>query len=460
MPLTTHISGMTQKTADEIEASEKLSLPPPSYMDPLSAVHLPSAGDYSHQQSGGGRRHQSPPVELTPTRLRSTLKVTSRDVGVVKDASMRRQVYQFPSSPTQGSAPRIETSSSSVDDFTTNSDTSSLPLPLPTSRRTSPFAGGHTPEHPAQLDDIFYGSMGAQPEWMDPTASNAFDLISGDSFTATPSLWAMPPGPHQTHSATSIQPTDFTATTSDQRFPSRGASQEPRQMDSVFGQGSSSNLRSFGNPPGPAPPPAVAQHHLPSHPTMNVIPPTPSKESCDQGNDPAPAATSNVPKQVSFKSKGPSESSSQLDLSYYPPDVTTQARFPEENSFNHNTLFSSQRPSLMGRRPLETSITLEDGFAAIERLFTDLSQSTAMPVQQVINAFLKSRGRAVHNVNYWNVYANYFKDHMQQELARLKEEGAATGSSKLEGKGKEVLVDAQGTPSECTMQIFNSENAI
>jgi len=83
-----------------------------------------------------------------------------------------------------------------------------------------------------------------------------------------------------------------------------------------------------------------------------------------------------------------------------------------------------------------------------------------MPVQQVINAFLKSRGRAVHNVNYWNVYANYFKDHMQQELARLKEEGAATGSSKLEGKGKEVPVDAQGTPSECTMQIFNPENAI
>ncbi|OAX32294.1 hypothetical protein K503DRAFT_805335 [Rhizopogon vinicolor AM-OR11-026] len=112
MPLTMHISAMTQKTVDQLEASEKLSSPPPSYMDSSPAVHL-SNSDYVHQQSGGGRRHQSPPVELTPTRLRSTLKVTSQDVGVVKGASMRRQVYQFPSPSMQGSAPpRFETSSS------------------------------------------------------------------------------------------------------------------------------------------------------------------------------------------------------------------------------------------------------------------------------------------------------------------------------------------------------------
>jgi hypothetical protein len=64
----------------------------------------------------------------------------------------------------------------------------------------------------------------------------------------------------------------------------------------------------------------------------------------------------------------------------------------------------------------------------------------------------------VHNVNYWNVYANYFKDHTQQELARLKEEGVAADSSK--GKGKEIPVEVHGTPSESTMQIMKFENAI
>jgi len=183
---------------------------------------------------------------------------------------------------------------------------------------------------------------------------------------------------------------------------------------------------------------------------MKIIPPTPSKESCDRSNGPTPPAATSDVNHVSFGSNGSSKSSPQLDLSYYPPDVTTRVRFLEDSEgFNFDALLSSQEPSLMGRRPLETNIILEDGFAALERIFTDLSQSTAMSVQQVINAFLKSHGRVVHNINYWNTYANYFKDHMQQELARLKGlgEGAAADSSK--GKGKEIPVEAQGTPSEC-----------
>jgi hypothetical protein len=275
MPLTMHISAMTQKTADRLETSKELSSPPPSYKDSSPAVHFP---DYVLQQSGGGRRHQSPPVELTPTRLRSTLKVTSRDVGVVKDASMRRQVYQFPSPPAQGPAPfHFKTSSSAVDDFATSSDASSLTLPAPNSRHTSPFAGDNTSRRlgPAPLNDIFYDSMGAQPEWMDPTGSNAFDLIGGDSFTSAllsqqmsgvnmdgatrPSPWAMSPAhrghvPETSnlpssdnllvhdmshhlahpllHRATSLQPPDFTAATPGQRFASQDMLQEPpRRMD-------------------------------------------------------------------------------------------------------------------------------------------------------------------------------------------------------------------------------------
>ncbi|KAG1901132.1 uncharacterized protein F5891DRAFT_1187824 [Suillus fuscotomentosus] len=60
--------------------------------------------------------------------------------------------------------------------------------------------------------------------------------------------------------------------------------------------------------------------------------------------------------------------------------------------------------------------------------------------------FLKSRGRVVHGVNYWNIYANYFKENMEKEVARLTED--ETHDAEGKGKGKEVCrPDMQGTPS-------------
>ncbi|KAG2737950.1 hypothetical protein P692DRAFT_20759986 [Suillus brevipes Sb2] len=75
---------------------------------------------------------------------------------------------------------------------------------------------------------------------------------------------------------------------------------------------------------------------------------------------------------------------------------------------------------MTGRRSLEMNILLEEGFAGIERAFDDLSLSTTYPLPQLTNMFLKSRGRAVHGVNYWNLYANYFKENMEKEVARTR----------------------------------------
>jgi hypothetical protein len=58
-------------------------------------MSLPPDGDYIQERYGGGRRHESPPVELTPTRLRNTIKATYRDVGIVKEAAIRRQGTQL-----------------------------------------------------------------------------------------------------------------------------------------------------------------------------------------------------------------------------------------------------------------------------------------------------------------------------------------------------------------------------
>ncbi|KAG1848051.1 hypothetical protein DFJ58DRAFT_612003, partial [Suillus subalutaceus] len=82
-----------------------------------------------------------------------------------------------------------------------------------------------------------------------------------------------------------------------------------------------------------------------------------------------------------------------------------------------------------GRRSAELNAALEVGFAAVERGFLDLSTSTTLPISQLINLFLKSRGRTVNGINYWNLYANYFKEHMQTELARIGREAPAGGGT-------------------------------
>ena len=45
--------------------------------------------DRVEAQSGGGKRVDSPPA-LTPTRLRTSIKATERDIGVISKAQLRR----------------------------------------------------------------------------------------------------------------------------------------------------------------------------------------------------------------------------------------------------------------------------------------------------------------------------------------------------------------------------------
>ncbi|KAG1879477.1 hypothetical protein C8R48DRAFT_571805, partial [Suillus tomentosus] len=80
-----------------------------------------------------------------------------------------------------------------------------------------------------------------------------------------------------------------------------------------------------------------------------------------------------------------------------------------------------------GRRSAESNATLDAGFAAVEHTLLELSRSTAIPMHQVINLFMKSRGRNASSVNYWNLYSNYFKDKSQQELDRLHQDLPAGG---------------------------------
>ncbi|KAG1843343.1 hypothetical protein DFJ58DRAFT_731632 [Suillus subalutaceus] len=148
-------------------------------------------------------------------------------------------------------------------------------------------------------------------------------------------------------------------------------------------------------------------------PSTNIIPPTPLKDM----NDPS-VPTAHTP------SPGPSQ---QLDMSHYSPDSNNHERFPEESL----TSCSEELP-VVGRRSAETNAALDAGFAAINQNLLELSRSTAMPMNQVINLFMKSRGCTASSINYWNLYSNYFKDNSKQELTRLHQDlpvGARTPSA-------------------------------
>lgn len=85
---------MTQTLHDEDANVFRRQSTPPSEYDHSSVAFPPSNAAFSladdnfiFLQFGGGCRYEDPAVELTPSRLRSTLKAIARDTGVIKGAS-------------------------------------------------------------------------------------------------------------------------------------------------------------------------------------------------------------------------------------------------------------------------------------------------------------------------------------------------------------------------------------
>lgn len=455
----------TQNTHDNPPASDQWSYPNP-FMD------SPPTFDYTQEQLGGGR-YQTPPVELTPSRLRSKLKPTARDVGIIRGATLRRQACQQPSEDSAQSDPpgfnhegtsTSDTSllapnvaerhhaspippaspappqSSDLSSLTLNvahsrqaspspfapaaptqsNDASSLTLNVAHSRHASPF----TPA-PAQLPDLFYGSsMSHQAAWMEQNSgADTYNMLGGDTFPAglledqtldvvgtsvpanvqggqltTQDVSRLPPQPSFHFPQSSMGPS--------MALP-RGCSQGPAgQQPSGFPQ-DLSHLAPFVLRPVPS---SSRDHVLPL-PTTNIIPPTPLQHGASKTNNTNSmntAATQALP----IVTRDPSP---RLDLGHYPSAAVSNSRFPEENEpVTHN-----DGPTVTGRRSTELNATLDAGFAEVEHCFLNLSTSTTLPVNQLINSFLKSRGRTVVSTNYWNLYANYFKDNVRQELARI-----------------------------------------
>ncbi|KAG1901131.1 uncharacterized protein F5891DRAFT_1187823 [Suillus fuscotomentosus] len=354
---------MTQFKADHFAGSEKQASLPPICMDSSLAVPLSSL-EYVYEQLGGGRRQATPP-ELTPTRLRSRIRATLRDAGVVKQASIRR-AHQQPSG--HSPAPSVTAASSSfLDDALMSNDTSSRPMPPLHSCHGSPYLGEpilQLPSHPASDRDVSNDTSSLP---MPPLHSR-----HGLPYLGEPIL-RLPSHPASNRNTASLT---FPAPNEQRSSPSGGdlSSQETPQIQDVF-YGHSVNVQPAWMGQNIARPfdstydvPNVpSRSHDPTScdtsrlvPPLNIIPPTPSKDIHSNVNQSAKAA------------------SPQLDLSYYPDGRLSHSHFPEEST--SDDCVNSQKPSMMGWRSWEMNILLEEGFTGIERAFDDLSLLTAYPL--------------------------------------------------------------------------------
>ncbi|KAG1889578.1 hypothetical protein F4604DRAFT_1674176 [Suillus subluteus] len=116
---------------------------PPTYLPAL--LPAPTGSGYVQegyvQEQFGGGRYKDTPAELTPSRLRSTIKPTSRDVGIARDAAIRRQAACAPS------------------DRTTNSFISNSMHSILNSHHNSPLVEDVPAQHPVRVEDLFADTL-------------------------------------------------------------------------------------------------------------------------------------------------------------------------------------------------------------------------------------------------------------------------------------------------------------
>ncbi|KAG2157709.1 uncharacterized protein EDB93DRAFT_1246765 [Suillus bovinus] len=321
------------------------------------------------------------------------LKATLQDVGLVKGASIRRLAYQESTVGAQdpsahSGAPDLP---HLVPDGSSTGETSLLTVHPANSRYTSPFptpsSTGETSSltPPAPLQDVFYGSMDQQHPWIDPSSSDMFSMMGSEPFL----------------------PYNFPVNLLGQPMASYGCSQDPH----------ATNATTLTNAIGASLKPVASSPHdaVPPLPVTHIIPPMPFKDGGSQSNT---TTSTNI---IGASASG---SSLQMDMGAYPSTGSCE-HFPEE----HELVTHQEGLSVTGRRSAELNGMLDAGFVVVERHFLNLSASTTLSVSQLINVFLKSCGRTVNGTNYWNLYTNYFKEHIQTELAHIGREVPPGGAT-------------------------------
>ncbi|KAG1845857.1 hypothetical protein DFJ58DRAFT_730694 [Suillus subalutaceus] len=300
LPLVEHTPDLVSQTSH----SDIFSPSPVVYRHDATKPEMPSGVD--QQPSPGPSYMGSSPASFD--YVEEQLKATVRDVGIVKDASARRQAYQNTSNDVQlsiGPFHHVVQDGAS----TSTSDTSSLTLNVAYSRHNSPFP---PLQGPAQLQDLFYGPMDQQSPWMQQNPSGDFGMMQPDTFTAgllgdqalgmagagDKSLTQPNLAPLPSHTLFIFPPVHLVSLSclADVRWIQQANPSSGLMQNSPF------TLH-----PAPYVPPQDHAHPIPA---TNIIPPTPLKD----GGGKTPGASASTDNALLASTRDPSP---KLDLGHY-----------------------------------------------------------------------------------------------------------------------------------------------
>lgn len=368
---------MTHKYSEKPDGS-----PPPGYStsSPATESSIGESVDHLEEQVGGGR-YVSPPCEQTPTRLRTHIKPTNRDVGLVKEASMRRRAMPVDEKSTEGDG-HTQTGGS----LSNEARGQSVPSPAPAC-----MPSGSPQFQPAvPLQDLFY----------DPPIAPPQEHRRG--------LSQPPPPSHLQPRQHSVPPPTF--------IPAPPNHLQPPQHSVP--------------PPSFIPAAPRARSGTPGHPPQpNVITkPTFAEQNVYDFNGDTYDFSG-----MDYGTFGSSETQLTIPATRVipPTPVGLQDHVMETDTVMDEAAEADSGhldSAVKGRKHDTTNTTLQQGFLKLERVISEISRSTSLPSQQIISLWNKSNTRVVNNINHWNAYSSYFKTNFKQEISRLGHEAPGTPS--------------------------------
>ncbi|KAG6374453.1 hypothetical protein JVT61DRAFT_4495 [Boletus reticuloceps] len=348
----------------------------------------PSADPSAHEveeQVGGGRRLPSPLPILTPTRLRPTVKVTTRDTGLIRDAATRRGRLLDEANPS-----KADENANEDDPFIATGS------PAPPAWHCASLLFPADQPDVCSLFALPKGTVDAPPALVPETSNGTSRPVGSHPSASMSSTTCAPPRPDELPAnavAFTLEPAsaghDDRPKLASVTAPDHGSSEEetPRQAKNATN--------------------AADERPELSH-TVPVRFETPFYAW--DGEE--------VPHEFIERCETPSPTSQQESEGVLP--VLPEATYSEPSGGN------------LGRPSAAVTEMLESGFASINDQFSQLAGRVGMPFPQVVARFTRRFAR-LNSTNGWNLYQKYFAANKVQELARLPENKVveATPSSQM-----------------------------
>ncbi|KIJ59340.1 hypothetical protein HYDPIDRAFT_33279 [Hydnomerulius pinastri MD-312] len=370
---------------DNPRSTNPVDPPPGCSISPNNVPPQDTVEASDEEQLGGGRRTPSPPPYQTATRLRSTVKATHCDSGLVREAqACRGRLLEHASVPAQPSSEYDENPFLSEPAMRHGSDSTS-----------------QTVIHCAS--QLFGTSQNSNSNSLFPPCEDKA---------------------HGAHTSTSSPPVSKGYEISAQPGAQNGTGhnavrQKPRPPVSMGGESSSQTML----PAYLVPPPPQRLHSA-----------VPARRYVDSG-DSVTLDESDSDKHLITSALGVHFSST--NVTHMDVDVPDRPDLPSPPSIRGKSLQSltsllSKSSSMkvqvsdqsqpatftVGRTSTAVAAILDKGFESINGQFSELGNRVGMPTQQVITHFTRQFART-NSPNDWNIYQKYFAANKARELARL-----------------------------------------